>query len=90
MKMNLALERNLVLERDLIYVIEELEKSFKRTTSSKILINIIIKGKNSRRRVGCENIDSLYNPHTKRSVVGDNLLCLHCGRNGHMKKECLS
>ena len=88
--MNLALERIFVLERDPVFIIEELDKSLKRTTSSKIVINVIIHGNNTRRGVGCENIDSSYNSHTKNSVVGDNLLCLHCGQNGHIKKECLS
>ncbi|KAH0665397.1 hypothetical protein KY285_026603 [Solanum tuberosum] len=88
MKMKLALERNLVLERDLVRVKEELEKSLKLTNSSKFLTNIIGQGNNSRRGLGCEKIDSLYNRHNKNVFDDDNLMYMHCGRDGHLKKDC--
>ena len=36
------------------------------------------------------NITPLFNPHSKYVFVSDNLLCLHCGKNGHLKNECVS
>ena len=30
----------------------------------------------------------LFNPLSKYVFVSDNLLCLHCGKNGHLKGEC--
>ena len=29
-----------------------------------------------------------YNPHIKYVYMSNNLFCLHCGRNGHLKGEC--
>lgn len=78
-KMKLALERNLVLERDLVRVKEELNKSIKWTTSSKILTNLISQGNNSRRGLGCEKKYSPYNPQNKTVSDVDDFLCVHCG-----------
>jgi len=86
--MQFTLERNLVLERDVVCVKEELNKSLKWTTFSKMLTNLTSQGNNSRRGLSCEKIDPLYNPHIKYISVADNLLCVHCGRNGHLKKDC--
>nr|AAT38725.2 hypothetical protein SDM1_41t00018 [Solanum demissum] len=84
-----ALERNLVLERDLVYVKEELDKSLKWITSSKIHTNLIGQGNNSRGVMDCEKIDPPYNPHSKTISYADNLLYVHCGRDEHLKKDCL-
>ncbi|XP_049344714.1 uncharacterized protein LOC125809119 [Solanum verrucosum] len=88
MKMKLALERNLELERDLVRVKEELEKSLKWTNSSKILTDLIGQGNNSRRGLGCKKIDPPYNPHSKSVSDADNLSCVYCGRDGHLRKDC--
>ena len=36
------------------------------------------------------NITPPYNPHSKYVFGSNNLLCLHCGKNGHLKGECSS
>lgn len=33
-------------------------------------------------------IDPLFNPHHKYVTVLENLLCHHCGSNGHLKVDC--
>ena len=66
MKTKIALERNLELERDLVRVKEELEKSLKWTNSSKILTNLIGQDNNSRRGLGCDKMKSSYNPRRKK------------------------
>lgn len=88
MKMKLDLERILVLERDLVYVNEELEKSLKWINFSKILINMIDQGNNTRRGMGCEKIYPPYNPHYKSFSDDDCMLFVHCRRDEHIKKYC--
>ena len=88
MKTKIALERNLELERDLVRVKEELEKSLKWTNSSKILTNLIGQDNNSRRGLGCDKIKSSYNPRRKSVPDADNLLSENCGRDGNLKKDC--
>ncbi|KAH0633062.1 hypothetical protein KY284_035848 [Solanum tuberosum] len=87
-KLAMALERNHKLDRDLVRVKEELEKSLKWTNSSKILTNLIGQGNNSRKGMGCEKIDFPHNPHYKSVSDADDLLCMHCGRDGHLKRDC--
>lgn len=53
-----------------------------------MLTNAASQGNNSRIGLGCDKIDSLYNPHTKNVVDVNNMLCLHCGKVGNLKKEC--
>ena len=55
-----------------------------------MLTNAASQGNNSRIGLGCDKIDSLYNPHTKNVVDVNNMLCLHCGKDGNLKKECLA
>ncbi|KAH0666161.1 hypothetical protein KY285_027367 [Solanum tuberosum] len=88
MKMELALERNRELERDVVRVKEKLEKFLKWTNSSKILTNLLGQGNNSKRGLGCEKINPPYNPYSKSVCDGDDLLCVHCGRDGHLKRDC--
>ena len=89
MKTKIALERNLELERDLVRVKEELEKSLKWTNSSKILTNLVGQENNSRRGgLGCDKIESSYNPRRKNVPDADNLLSENCCRDGNHKKDC--
>ena len=68
---------------------EELEKSLKWTKSSK-LSNATNQSNFNKKGLGSLNISPPYNPHSKYVFVSDNLLCLHCGKNGHLKGECSS
>ena len=88
MKTEIALERNLELERDLVRVKEELEKSLKWTNSSNILTNLIGQDNNSRRGLGCDKMKSSYNPRRKSVPDADNLLSENCCRDGNHKKDC--
>ena len=88
METKIALERNLELERDLVRVKEELEKSLKWTNSSKILTNLIGQDNNGRRGLGCDKIKSSYNPRRKSVPDADNLLSENCCRDGNHKKDC--
>lgn len=69
---------------------EELEKSLKWTKSSKLLSNATNQSNFNKKGLGSLNISPPYNPHSKYVFVSDNLLCLHCGKNGHLKDECAS
>ena len=69
---------------------EELEKSLKWTKSSKLLSNETNQSNFNKKGLGSLNISPPYNPHSKYVFVSDNLLCLHCGKNGHLKNECVS
>ena len=42
----------------------------------------------NKKGLGSLNIIPLQNPHSKYVYVSANLLCLHCGRNGHLRGEC--
>ncbi|KAH0665359.1 hypothetical protein KY285_026565 [Solanum tuberosum] len=86
-KLALALERNDQIERDLVRVREELKKSLKWTNSSKLLSNTTSQGQGNRKGLESVNICPPYNPHSKYVSVSNNLLCFHCGRNGHLKKD---
>lgn len=71
---------------ELVCVKEELSKSLKWITSPKIRTNIIFQGNNNKRGVGWEKIDYPYDPLTKNFSIVENLLCLHYGWEGHLKK----
>ena len=88
MKAKLALERNHMLERDLVREKEKLEKFLKWTNSSKILTNLIDQDNNSRRGLGCDKIKYSNNPSSKKVSDADNLLCVNCVRDGNLKKVC--
>ena len=69
---------------------EELKNSLKWTKSSKLLSNVTNQSNFNKKGLGSLNISPPYNPHSKYVFVSDNLLCLHCGKNGHLKGECSS
>ncbi|XP_069146079.1 uncharacterized protein [Solanum lycopersicum] len=88
--LRLSLEKNNKLKQDIVKLKEELEKSLKWTKSSKLLSNVTNQSNFNKKGLGSLNISPPYNPHSKYVFVSDNLLCLHCGKNGHLKNECVS
>ena len=56
--------------------------------SSKLLSNATNQSNFNKKGLGSLNITPPFNPHSKFVLVSDNLLCLHCGKNGHLKGEC--
>ncbi|XP_015060475.1 uncharacterized protein LOC107006436 [Solanum pennellii] len=88
--LRLSLEKNNKLEQDIVKLKEELEKSLKWTKSSKLLSNVTNQSNFNKKGLGSLNISPPYNPHSKYVFVSDNLLCLHCGKNGHLKNECVN
>ena len=84
----MALEKSNNLERDIVKLKDELEKSLKWTKSSKLLSNVTNQINFNKKGLGSLNITPPFNPHNKYVFVSDNLLCLHCGKNGHLKEEC--
>ena len=88
--LSLSLEKSNKLEQDIVKLKEELEKSLKWTKSSKLLSNATNQSNFNKKGLGSLNISPPYNPHSKYVFVSDNLLCLHCGKNGHLKDECAS
>ncbi|KAH0770354.1 hypothetical protein KY290_014335 [Solanum tuberosum] len=84
-KLAMAVERNNQLERTLVRVKEELNKSLKWTTSSKLLANLTSHGQNDRKGLGNSSKSPSCNLHSKYVSESDNFLCLHCGRDGHLK-----
>ena len=89
-KLGVSLEKSNKLEQDIVKLKEELEKSLKWTKSSKLLSNATSQSNYNKKGLGSLNITPPYNPHSKYVFVSDNLLCLHCGKNGHLKGECSS
>ncbi|KAH0710848.1 hypothetical protein KY284_012275 [Solanum tuberosum] len=86
-KLVASLERNSQLVKDLCKIMEKLNHSLKWTDSSKILSNLANQKFNGRKRLGCRQIEPPYNPHSKYMSISDNLLCTHCGKNGHLKEK---
>ena len=87
--LSLSLEKSNKLEQDIVKLKEELENSLKWTKSSKLLSNVTNQSNFNKKGLGSLNISPPYNPHSKYVFVSDNLLCLHCGKNGHLKGECV-
>ena len=75
------------LEKDIVKLKEELEKSLKWTKSSKLLSNATNQSNFNKKDLGSLNITPPFNPHSKYVFVSDNLFFLHCGKNGHLKGE---
>ncbi|XP_069144342.1 uncharacterized protein [Solanum lycopersicum] len=88
--LGLSLEKSNKLEEDIVKLKEELEKSLKWKKFSKLLSNATNQSNFNKKGLGCLNITPPYNPHSKYVFVSNNLLCLHCGKNGHLKGECVS
>ena len=88
--LSLSLEKSNKLEQDIVKLKEELEKSLKWTKSSKLLSNVTNQSNFNKKGLGSLNISPPYNPHSKYVFVCDNLLCLHCGKNGHLKVSVLA
>ena len=86
--LGLSLEKSNKLEQDIVKLKEELEKSLKWTKSSKLLSNATNQSNFIKKGLGSLNISPPYNPHSKYVFVSDNLQCLHCGKNGHLKNDC--
>lgn len=86
-RLSLAFERIDQKERDMVSLIEELKDHLKWTSSIKLLPNIIIQSSYNRKRLGSLNISPPYSPHCKYMSLSNNLSCLHCGRNGHLKRD---
>ena len=86
--LGLSLEKSNRLEKDIVKLKEELEKSLKWTKSSKLLSSATNQSNFNKKGLGSLNITPPFNPHSKYVFVSDNLLCLHCGKNGHLKGEC--
>lgn len=55
--------------------------------SYKLHLNTSNQGHNNRKGLGSSNISPTYNPHRKYMSEYNNRLFLHCGRNGHLKKD---
>ncbi|XP_069148130.1 MAR-binding filament-like protein 1 [Solanum lycopersicum] len=86
--LGLSLEKSNRLEKDIVKLKEELEKSHKWIKSSKLLSTATNKSNFNKKGLGSLNITPPFNPHSKYVFVFDNLLCLHCGKNGLLKGEC--
>ncbi|XP_015057420.1 uncharacterized protein LOC107003608 [Solanum pennellii] len=86
--LELSLEKSNRLEKDIVKLKEELEKSLMWTKSSKLLSSATNQSNFNKKALGSLNITPPFNPHIKYVFVSDNLLCLHCGKNGHLKGEC--
>ena len=86
--LGLALEKSNKLEKNIVKLKEELEKSLKWTKSSKLLSSATNHSNFNKKGLGSLNITPPFNPHSKYVFVSDNLLCLHCGKNEHLKGEC--
>ena len=63
--LGLSLEKSNRLEKDIVKLKEELEKSFKWTKSSKLLSNATSQSNFNKKGLGCLNITPPYNPHSK-------------------------
>ena len=82
------MEKSNNLERDIVKLKEELEKSLKWTKSSKLLSSATNQSNFNKKGLGSLNITPPFNPHSKYVFLSDNFLCLNYGKNGHLKEEC--
>lgn len=67
---------------------EDLSHSLKWTGCSKILSILSQHSFNGKKGMGYRSIEPPCNPHSKYLSVVDNILCNHCGCNGHPKENC--
>ena len=82
------MEKNKSLERDFLKLKDDLANSLRWTKSSKLLSNVTNQRNYNKRGLGRLYSTPPLNTHNKYVFVSDNLLCLHCDRNGHLKREC--
>ena len=83
----MALEKSNNIEKDIVKLKEELEKSLKWTKSSKLLSSVTNQSNFNKKGLGSLNITPPFNPHSKYVFVYDNLFCLHYGKNGNLKRR---
>lgn len=88
MSLEASLERNVELERELIRVKKELNKSLKWTASSQILARLTSQRSNDGKGLESQKVNPPYNPHSNYVFASNNLPCSHCGRNDHLKINC--
>lgn len=86
--LGLALERRNYLEKDIVKLKDEIGKSLKCTKYSKPFSNVTNQSNFNKKGLESLNITPSFNPHNKYVFVSDNLMCLHYGKNGHLKEEC--
>ncbi|MDV3170479.1 MAG: hypothetical protein Q8811_01795, partial [Candidatus Phytoplasma australasiaticum] len=84
LKMNMSLERIDHLKRDLVDAKKELEKSFKQKVSSMMFDSLTPQRQNNRKGLGYVK----KNSHNKHVTISNDLLCIYCGRDGHLKLDC--
>ena len=85
-----AMEWNNQLASHLVRVKEGLQKSLKWSSSSKFHANLTIQGQNDRKVLLNSSKSPSYNIHGKDVPMFNSLLYLHYGRDGHLKKDCIS
>ncbi|XP_070047414.1 GRIP domain-containing protein RUD3-like [Nicotiana tomentosiformis] len=84
----IELEKNKQLQEELGRVKSDLEKSLKWTWSSDAITAMYINNGENMQGIGFQREKTPYNPHSKYVTIPDNLLCTHCGNNGHLKENC--
>ena len=84
----LALEKRNNLEREIVKHKDELEKSLKWKKYSQQLSNVNNQSNFNKKGLVSFTIYPPFNPHNKYVLLSNNLMCLHCGKNWHLKKEC--
>lgn len=72
-----SLKKNADLEKDLVYVREELNKSLKWSSSSQILANLTNQRSKNSNGLGYQNINFSYNPNNKYLPMSNKLLSTH-------------
>ncbi|XP_070014607.1 uncharacterized protein [Nicotiana sylvestris] len=82
------LEKNRQLQAELEKVKIDLEKSLKWTWYSNAVTAMYLNNSGNSQGIGFQREKTPYNPHSKYVTVPHNLLCTHCGNNGHFKEYC--
>lgn len=90
LELTTSLERYSGLERNLVRIKAELEKALKWTTSSQVLNNLTSQRSKNGMGLGFHKSCAPNNTYIKYVYIMGNLLCTHCGRNGHAIDFCPS